>query len=64
MHEVLVNSFYVGGDSDTLACIACNLASMIYPLDPTLWNYAEKTLTPFTELHNLVSHFQKVYMNG
>lgn len=64
MHEVLVNSFYVGGDSDTLACIACNLASMIYPLDPTLWSYAEKTLTPFSELHHLVSHFQKLYANS
>lgn len=59
--EVLRNTFYVGGDSDTLACIACNLASVIYEVPAPLWDHAFATFDQYPQLKNLVEHFQTQY---
>lgn len=61
MEEVLKKSFYVGGDSDTLACIAANIASHIYDCSLELEVLAEKTLDPYPELYKLVTHFKEHY---
>lgn len=61
MEEVLKNTFYVGGDSDTLACVACNLASIIYDIPSELWLNSRETLNTAPELMNLVEHFEKNY---
>lgn len=57
IEEVLVNSFYVGGDSDTLACIAGNLAGMIYSVPKNLVDLAHLTLKDHNDLYYLVKHF-------
>lgn len=59
MEQVLRNTFYIGGDSDTLACIACNIASHIYPLSKELWAIAETSLQPYPELDQLSNTFKK-----
>lgn len=61
MEDILRNSFYVGGDSDTLACIACNLASKIYPCPPDILNYSLDTLKPYPELDALTQDFKNKY---
>lgn len=61
LEEVLRNCFYVGGDSDTLGCIASNLASQIYPMPEALWSYAYSTFKEFPELEKLVDHFEARY---
>lgn len=61
MEEVLRNTFYIGGDSDTLACVACNLASIIYDIPSSLWLKSKETLNTAPELMNLVEHFEKNY---
>lgn len=59
--EVLRNTFYVGGDSDTLATIACNIASIIYPIPPELMQIAELAMATNQELYDLVVHFSENY---
>lgn len=59
MEEVLRNSFYVGGDSDTLACIAANLASVLYKTPDDLWKYALNTFADYPELKILINDFQR-----
>lgn len=59
--EVLRNTFYVGGDSDTLATIACNIASIIYPIPEELMNTAEIAMATNKELYDLVVHFSEKY---
>lgn len=61
MDEVLRNSFYIGGDSDTLACLACNLASMIYTCPKELLNFSMNTLKEYDELYLLAKNFQHNY---
>jgi ADP-ribosylglycohydrolase len=56
--ELLKNAFYVGGDSDTLACIAGNLSSFVFELPEYLEEYALSTLKPFEDLNNLVIDFK------
>jgi len=56
--DVLKNSFYVGGDSDTLACVACNIAEHIYPIPAHLLEYSLKTFENYPELNNLIQRFQ------
>jgi len=55
--EVLINSFYVGGDADTLACIAGNMAELVYDIPEDLLKFSLKTLEPYPELDNLVKKF-------
>jgi ADP-ribosyl-[dinitrogen reductase] hydrolase len=61
MEEVYRNSFYVGGDSDTLACIAGNIASWLFTLPENHLDFAFKTLEPFEDLHELANHFKTHY---
>lgn len=61
--EVLRNSFYVGGDSDTLACIAGNLASLVFEVPQALLDFSLATLKPYEDLNNLVVEFQKLVVN-
>lgn len=58
--EVLRNSFYVGGDSDTLACIACNLASLVFEVPQDLLDFSLNTLKPYEDLNDLIIEFNKV----
>lgn len=62
MQEVLKNTFYIGGDSDTLGCIAANLASNIYTVPNQLWAVALSALEPHRELMNLVNNYKKKYV--
>jgi len=55
--DVLKNCFYVGGESDTLACVACNLASSYYAISNKLQNIAMNSLTDNKELYELTLHF-------
>lgn len=59
--EVLRNTFYVGGDSDTLATIACNIASIIYPIPSELMQTAQLAMSTNQELYDLVIHFSENY---
>ena len=63
IEEVLQNCFYVGGDSDTLGCIAANLASSLYPMPADLWDYSYETIQKHEELKILVDHFHTTYWN-
>lgn len=58
--EVLKNCFYVGGDSDTLACIAANLASFVFEVPKNLLDLALNTIKPFDDLNELVIQFQNL----
>lgn len=59
IEEVLRNTFYVGGDCDTLACIACNIASHLYVLPEDLLSFSLTTLQQYPDLNELVEHFQQ-----
>lgn len=59
--EVLRNTFYVGGDSDTLATVAGNIASIIYPIPQDLMQIAELAMATNKELYDLVIHFSENY---
>lgn len=61
--ETLRNTFYVGGDSDTLATVACNLASILYPIPQDLLHMIEATMSMNKELNDLVVHFVENYWN-
>lgn len=61
MEEVYSNCFYIGGDSDTLACVAGNLASSIYETPPLLQGFAMGTLATTPELLSLALHFEENY---
>lgn len=63
IEQILRNCFYVGGDSDTLACIACNLGSMIYQLPKDLWEKSYSTFDSYPQLKQLVEHFQNTHVN-
>jgi ADP-ribosyl-[dinitrogen reductase] hydrolase len=58
--EVLRNSFYVGGDSDTLACIAGNLASLVFEVPQDLLDFSLNTLKPYEDLNELVTQFKNL----
>lgn len=64
MSEVLRNSFYIGGDSDTLACIACNLASTLYECPQDLLQYSLEKVYQYPELSVLVKDFHLNYWIG
>lgn len=59
--EVLRNTFYVGGDSDTIATVACNIASIIYPISEELMYVAELSMANNQELFDLVVNFSENY---
>lgn len=59
--EVLRNAFYVGGDSDTLATVAGNIASVIFSIPPYLMDVAEVSMATNKELYDLVVHFSENY---
>lgn len=56
--DVLRNAFYVGGDSDTLGCVAGNLSSFVFKLPQHLEEHALNTLKPFEDLHSIVMDFK------
>jgi len=56
--EVLRNAFYVGGDSDTLGCVAGNLSSFVFELPKYLEEYALSTLKPFEDLYEIAIEFK------
>lgn len=62
IEEVLRNCFYVGGDADTLACIACNLASHLYETPKEMVSLAMDSLKDYPELYALVEHFSINYL--
>lgn len=64
MEEVYKNCFYVGGDSDTLACIAGNIASHIYNTPNSLCDIAKNTFKEYPNLEKLVNHFEAHYWNN
>lgn len=54
LEEVYRNAFYVGGDADTLACIAGNLAESLFEI-PTPWlTLMEGTLEGYPEMRMLL----------
>ncbi len=57
--DVMRNCFYVGGDSDTLACIAGNLAALLYEIPDYLIQFTMKCFITESELLNLIDHFNK-----
>lgn len=57
--DVLRNAFYVGGDSDTLGCVAGNLSSFIFEIPEEFKKIAIKSLEPYEDLYNLVIEFDK-----
>lgn len=57
--DILRNSFYVGGDSDTLACIACNIGSMLYEVPEYMITLAKEKLEPYEDLTLILNHFEK-----
>lgn len=59
--EVLRNAFYVGGDSDTLATVAGNIASVIFTIPNYLMDVAEVSMATNKELYDLVVHFSENY---
>lgn len=59
--EVLRNAFYVGGDSDTLATVAGNIASVIFTIPNHLMDVAEVSMATNKELYDLVVHFSENY---
>jgi ADP-ribosylglycohydrolase len=59
--EAMVNSFYVGGDSDTIACVVGNMAGIIYELPQDLLDKSLKTLEQYSDLMGLVNDFISSY---
>lgn len=57
--DVLRNTFFVGGDSDTLACVACNLSSYIFSPPEYLKSYSFESLKPFDDLFDIAKGFEK-----
>jgi ADP-ribosyl-[dinitrogen reductase] hydrolase len=55
--EALANCFYVGGDSDTLACVVGNMAGIVYDIPKDLLELSMNTLKPYPELDSLVNKF-------
>lgn len=56
--STLRNSFYVGGDSDTLATIAGNIASLVYEIPENAYKIIELALRNDQEIVELVKHFK------
>lgn len=59
--SVLRNCLYVGGDTDTLACIACNIASIYYGIPNELHAMATSSLSENKVLYDLAVHFMTNY---
>jgi ADP-ribosylglycohydrolase len=55
--DALANCFYVGGDSDTLACVVGNMAGIVYSIPNDLLSLSLNTLKPYPELNDLVNKF-------
>lgn len=62
LEEVYTNSFYVGGDSDTLACIAGILGSQLYEVPLFLKDFALSTLMKDTNLFKIYEDFELKYL--
>lgn len=59
--DILRNAFYVGGDSDTLGCVAGNLSSFIFGIPEVFKSIAIKSLEPYEDLYNLVIEFDEKF---
>lgn len=59
--DALKNCFYIGGDCDTLACVAGNIAALMYAVPGELEQKALESLKPEPELYNLAIHFKQCY---
>lgn len=57
LEEVLINSCYVGGDTDTLACIACNIANQLFLVPNYLIILVKTTLEPYEDLHSIINQY-------
>lgn len=64
LEETLKNTFYVGGDSDTLACVAGNIASHVFHTPNDLLDKSLESLAQEEELYLLVRHFENVYWHN
>lgn len=56
--EALRNSFYVGGDSDTIATIVGNISSLIYEIPNDAYKIIDIALRNDPEMKELVNHFK------
>lgn len=56
--DVLRKALHVGGDSDTLACVAANMGAFLFQVNEELLRESLKTLEPFEDLMAIVRRFQ------
>lgn len=56
--EALRNSFYVGGDSDTIATIVGNISSLVYTIPDNAYRIIELALRDDQDMIDLVKHFK------
>lgn len=59
--ETLRNSFYVGGDADTLATVAGNIASLIYPIPNSAYKIIELATVKDPDFRLLIEDFKSKY---
>lgn len=59
--STLKNCFYIGGDCDTMACVAGNIASLLYPIPDSLLKLVLENLKQNEELYGLALHFKQNY---
>lgn len=59
--DVLKNCFYVGGDSDTLACVAANIASHVFTVPTELIHLVDTKFKGYPDLNELLKHFKINY---
>ncbi len=59
--DFLRKSFYIGGDSDTLACVAGNISAFFWPLKKDYNNFVLSKFEGYDDLHSLIVHFNKRY---
>ncbi len=60
MQDVYTNCLFVGGDVDTLACIAGNIAEFLFVIPEDIKNKTLNCLYQYEELGNIYSKFKKL----
>ncbi len=58
--EVYANCLYVGGDVDTLACIAGNIAEFLFVIPENMKNKTLNCLYQYDDLSHIYSQFMKI----
>ena len=60
--DVLRKSISIGGDSDTIACIACGIAGAMYEIPKEIKDSAIKYITD--DYKKILDDFNNTYVNG